>query len=147
MVSLEILKGIGAFLWRYKTLFLIAAVLGIILFQHSQLEKKDTKITQLNQTIGTIKAERDQAKKDYDNAKFLVEAQNEAVEAYLDDAKKLQEKLATLTVEYSIMDETLNRKIRDLSRKKPVPKDCPGVINWLRDRAIEDYGQYNEVRT
>lgn len=145
--GIKLLKGLGTFVWKYKTVFLIALAIGIILFQRDQIANRDTTITELNQTIGKVEAERDQAKQDYDNAKFLVEAQNEAVEAYLDDAKQLQEKLATLSLEYSSMDEALNRKIRELTRKKPVPQDCPGVINWLKDRAIEDYSRVGEVRS
>lgn len=136
---------IGKFIWKYKYVAVVAVLLAIIFFQHSSIQSKNEAITKLTSTIDRQTDENKALRANLKLANNLIDKQNSSIDAYVAQASVLKNKLDALQTEYDAMDTSLHNQIKILLKNKPVPKDCPGAMDWLRDRAIEDYGSLEEV--
>ncbi len=132
------------FLWQFKIFFVIAALLAAILFQSMQLKAKDVKIGKLYDNIAEQEAEIKTLKQDIQVANEEIDIQNAAVDAYLEAAADLAKELEKTKAESVKSDSKLRKELADMKKKWPIPKECPGVLDWLRDRALENAALYGE---
>lgn len=134
------------FLWKYKEFVVIGLLLIVIYFMNSAIKDKVETISKKDVTIGTLTQEKKELQSDLNAANSMIDKQNSSIDEYLAQAEDLELRLGMLQKEYAIIDSSLRTQIKVLLKRKPIPKDCPGAMDWLRERAIEEYGS-NEVRS
>ncbi len=129
------------FLWKHKNRVVIGLLLVVIFFMNVSIKNKAETISKKDTEIGALTQEKKQLQGQLTIANDLIDKQNSSIQEYLAQADDLEFRLSKLQHEYTVMDSSLRTQINILLKRKPIPKECSGAMDWLRQRAIEEYGE------
>lgn len=131
MTELAIVK----WLLGHKTLLaylLVAVVMASMAFM---IHSKNNTITSLNQTIGA----QTQQLKDKDTKiaeqQKLMDLQNDSIDNYKKQSDNYASAIAQLPQQLADISSKFTTGVTKILISKPIPSDCEGAMQWLRDHA------------
>lgn len=129
--------------WDYKYqiigIIIVTTLLTMIYTLKAQIAVKELSIARISEEKGKLEEQTKEQAASIISLQLDIETQNRAVQTMKGEAAKLKESIAIADKENKERDKRIKELLNRIYTNKPIPDDAKGQINWLRERAIENF--------
>lgn len=128
-------------LWKNKYavagVIILSVILTILFMQHNTISSQKKSISEL--TIEKAKAEETVAEQNATiiNLRSSINDQNNAIENYKKESTNLKSDLDKTAKANTQKDKQISDLLNKVHTDTPVPDDCKGQIDWMRQNALK----------
>ncbi len=132
-------------LWDYKFeiigVVVLTALITIIYTLKAQVALKESRITRLVAANATLQEQTKEQAASLISLELGVETQNKAVSLMKEESAKLKASIAKANMQNKEKEKQIKHLLSTIYQAKPLPEDAKGKIDWLRQRAIENFAR------